>query len=64
MTGKTSVRLSSSVWCPYEIGDNGDIEKVQKRATKRVIELKHLQYTERLKRLNIHTLKYRIYGVI
>jgi len=50
---------ASSVWCPYKIGNIEDIEKVQKRATKLVIELKHLPYTERLKRLNLHTLKYR-----
>jgi len=50
---------ASSVWCPYKIGDIEDIEKVQKRATKLVIELKHLPYTQRLKRLNLHTLKYR-----
>jgi len=50
---------ASSVWYPYKIGDREDIEKVQKWATKLVIELKHLPYTERLKRLNLHTLKYR-----
>jgi len=50
---------ASSVWCPYKTDDIEDIEKVQKRATKLVIELKHLPYTKRLKRLNLHTLKYR-----
>jgi len=50
---------ASSVWCPYKTGDIEDIEKVQKLATKLVIQLKHLPYTERLKRLNLHTLKYR-----
>ena len=49
----------SSVWCPYKIGDIEDTEKLQKRAAKLVIELKHLPYTERLKWLNLHTLKYR-----
>jgi len=57
--GRPHLDYASSVWCPYEIGDIEDIEKVQKRATELVIELKHLPYTQRLKRLNLHTLKYR-----
>jgi len=44
---------ASSVWCPYKTGDIEDIKKVQKWATKLVTELKHLPYTERLKRLNL-----------
>jgi len=59
---RSHLDYASSVWCPYKTGDIEvleDIEKVQKRATKLVIELKHLPYTERLKRLNLHTLKYR-----
>jgi len=34
------------------------IEKIQKRATKLVIQLKKLPYTERLKQLHLHTLEY------
>ena len=41
------------------IGDIEVIEKIQKRATKLVIQLKNLPYTERLKELDLHTLKYR-----
>jgi len=36
-----------------------DIEKVQKRATKLIIFLKHLPYTDRLQQLLLSTLKYR-----
>ena len=50
---------ASSVWCPHKMGDIKNVEKVQKRATKLIIELKNLPYTERLKRLNLYTLKYR-----
>jgi len=41
---------------------NGDIEiieKVQKRATQLIISLKHLSYSERVKQLQLPTLKYR-----
>ena len=46
------------------MGDIGDIEKVQKLATKLVIELNHLSYTERLKCLNLHTLNIEDYEVM
>ena len=36
-----------------------EIEKVQKRATKLVISLKKACYSDRLKSLNLPTLKYR-----
>jgi len=35
------------------------VEKVQKRATKLIINLQNMSYTDRLKRLNLPTLKYR-----
>jgi len=40
-------------------GDTEIIEKVQKRATKLIMSLKHFLYTERLKQLMLPTLKYR-----
>jgi len=42
-----------------QIGDVEAIEKVQKRATKLVISLKHLSYKDRLVQLGLPTLKYR-----
>ena len=60
---KAMVRLhleyANSVWCPYKKGDTEIIEKVQKRATKLIISLKKLSYVERLKQLQLPTLKYR-----
>ena len=53
------LEYANSVWCPYKKGDIELVEKVQKRATKLVISLKHLPYMERLKRLKLPTLKYR-----
>jgi len=43
-------------------GDIEIIEKVQKRATttKLIISLKHLSYSEKLKQLQLPTLKYRL----
>ena len=53
------LEYANGVWCPYRKGDIEAIEKVQKRATKLVISVKHLQYEERLHRLKLPTLKYR-----
>jgi len=39
------LEYANSVWCPYKKGDIEDVEKVQKRATKLVISLKHLPCT-------------------
>ena len=43
----------------HKLGDIKEIEKVQKRATKLVINLKKIPYTNRLQRLKLPTLKYR-----
>jgi len=53
------VEYANSVWNPFRKGDIKDIEKIQKRATKLVLSLKHLPYIERLRQLNLSTLKYR-----
>ena len=47
------------VWNPYRKEDILCLEKVQRRATKMVYELKHLEYDERLHRLGLYTLQYR-----
>ena len=49
----------SSIWFPLYKGDSLEIEKVQRRATKLVPELKDLPYDQRLKKLNLTTLAYR-----
>jgi len=48
-----------SVWNPHHQSLIEKLEKVQKRATKLVINIKKLHYEERLRRLKLHTLKYR-----
>ena len=47
------------VWSPYKKKHIKLIERVQRRATKLVPELKNLEYTERLKRLGLTTLEER-----
>jgi len=47
---------ANTVWCPFK---KGDIEEVQKRATKLIISLKKLPYLERLPQLKLPTLKHR-----
>ena len=47
------------VWCPYKQGDIKELEKIQKRATKLVINLKKIPYKDRLMHLKLPTLKYR-----
>jgi len=53
------MEYANSVWCTYKKGDIEIIEKVQKSATKLIISLKKLSYIERLKQLQLPTLKYR-----
>jgi len=54
------VKFANSVWCPYKIDDLKEIEKIQKRATKLVIELKNKSYIDRLIYLNLPPLKYTL----
>jgi len=47
------------IWSPTALGDIDDIERVQRKFTKSLKGLQCLPYTERLKRLNIHSLELR-----
>ena len=49
----------SVIWFPIYKTDALEIEKVQKRATKLLHDLKDLPYPERLRKLNLTTLVYR-----
>jgi len=70
LTEETSVTLykslarchleyANSVLNPNRQGLRKDLEKVQMRATKLVLTVKHLTYKERLVQLKLPTLKYR-----
>ena len=56
---RSHLEYGSCIWNPYKIGMIKDLEKVQKRATKLACKNKALTYSERLKVLNLPTLKYR-----
>jgi len=56
---RSHLEYANSVWSPFKVGDILTLEKVQKRATKLIFSIKHLSYAERLKKLNLPTLKYR-----
>jgi len=53
------LEYASSVWNPQRQGLIKDLEKVQMKATKLVLTVKHLTYKERLRQLKLPTLKYR-----
>jgi ribonuclease P/MRP protein subunit RPP40 len=53
------LEFSSPAWNPYEKRDIDLLERVQRRATKLIPELKRLPYEERLKRLNLQSLEVR-----
>ena len=60
---KTLVRplleYGNAVWGPFNKHDQNLVEKVQRRATKLVPNLRHLPYQERLKALKLPSLTYR-----
>jgi len=53
------LEYANSVWNPHRQGQIKNLEKVQMRATKLVMSVKHLSYKERLVRLKLPTLKFR-----
>jgi len=50
------------VWYPKRKTNIDKLEQVQKRATKLISELSNKPYSDRLKNLNLPTLKYRYYS--
>ena len=60
---KTLVRpildYGAAVWSPHQKGDIVKLEKVQRRATKMISEIRNLPYTERLKKCKLMSLESR-----
>ena len=53
------IEYGNSVWGPFYKGDKVKIEKLQRRVSKLVPELRQLPYPERLNQLKLPTLAYR-----
>ena len=53
------LEYAEAVWSLSKVGDIDVIKNVQRRATKQIPSLKNLEYTDRLKKLKMPTLKYR-----
>lgn len=56
---RSHLEYAVQVWSPYRKGDIDALEKVQMRATKLICKNKNLSYEERLRLLNLPTLKFR-----
>lgn len=56
---RTTLEYGQAVWSPYKKGDIRKIESVQRAATKKINGFHNLSYPERLKRLNLPTLRFR-----
>ncbi len=53
------LEYANTVWKPYKVKDIDIIEKVQRRATKKLPGFKDLSYEERLRKLGLFTLAFR-----
>ena len=53
------IETSVAVWAPYGKTDLTKLERVHRRATKQAPDLKHLEYSERLKKIGLPTLVFR-----
>ena len=53
------LEYASSVWSPYKKKDIESIENVQRRASKMLPKMKDISYEDRLKLLNLPSLKFR-----
>ena len=56
---RPTLEYGNCIWGPFFEGDKNMLEKIQRRATKLVENLRHLPYQERLKQLNIPSLNFR-----
>ena len=53
------LEYGNTIWGPFSRGDQKQVERVQRRATKLVEAISHLPYPERLRRLGLPSLQYR-----
>jgi hypothetical protein len=53
------LEYAAAVWSPNKSGEIEQIENVQRRAMKQIPSLKNMEYNQRLRKLNMPTVKYR-----
>ena len=58
---RSHLEYANAVWCPYKEKHIELVESVQRRATKQIPGLGNLSYEQRLRELNLPTLKFRRY---
>ena len=56
---RSKLEYGNLIWGPFYKEDAKTVEKVQKRATKSIPTLKQLDYTDRLRKLNLPSLQHR-----
>ena len=56
---RTHIEYGHSVCCPHSVTAIESLEKVQKRATKLIHSFEKLSYSDRLRKCELPTLKYR-----
>ena len=56
---RSTLEYANVVWCPYTRKSIDLIESVQRHFTKHIIDMKDMDYSERLKVLNLPSLEYR-----
>lgn len=56
---RPNMEYCTAVWSPYYVKDKELIEKIQHRFTKMIIEVKHLSYADRLRKLDLWSLEER-----
>ena len=53
------LEYANAVWCPYKRKHINELERVQRNFTKSIKGLKHMNYNQRLSKLNLPSLEYR-----
>ena len=56
---RTHLEYGNVIWGPFYKGDIKSVERIQRRATKMVPDIKHLSYEDRLKHLRLPSLVHR-----
>ena len=53
------VEYAKAVWCPYKRKDINEIEKIQRHFTRCIVGMRELDYSQRLRKLDLPSLEFR-----